>query len=119
MTLSGAPSSARGPPQAAPPQPSPYRGSPHVATPRELDNVVSLGVKPVGYAPSEGNDGIPTYLENAAGSRLRAADGYQELSKIAPTVFSIRPGFTWIDGGRGSGQKSGRPQAGRRGAGGR
>lgn len=29
------------------------------------------------------------------GSQLRAADKYDELSKIAPTVFSIRPGFTW------------------------
>ncbi|MFH8620946.1 ABC transporter substrate-binding protein [Streptomyces vietnamensis] len=87
----------------------------------ELDNVVSLGVKPVGYAPSEGDDGIPDYLKKDAGtpksvgtinnlnleaianlqpdlilgSRLRAADKYDELSKIAPTVFSIRPGFTW------------------------
>ncbi|GGT26687.1 ABC transporter substrate-binding protein [Streptomyces purpureus] len=87
----------------------------------ELDNVVSLGVKPVGYAPSEGDDGIPGYLKKDAGepksvgtinnlnleaianlepdlilgSQLRAADKYKELSKIAPTVFSIRPGFTW------------------------
>ncbi|MFE1547299.1 ABC transporter substrate-binding protein [Streptomyces sp. NPDC058718] len=87
----------------------------------ELDNVVSLGVQPVGYAPSEGDDGIPAYLEKDAGtpksvgtinnlnleaianlqpdlilgSQLRAADKYDELSKIAPTVFSIRPGFTW------------------------
>ncbi|MFI1716354.1 ABC transporter substrate-binding protein [Streptomyces litmocidini] len=87
----------------------------------ELDNVVSLGVKPVGYAPSEGDDGIPAYLAKDAGtpksvgtinnlnleaianlqpdlilgSQLRAADKYDELSKIAPTVFSIRPGFTW------------------------
>ncbi|MEU3427172.1 ABC transporter substrate-binding protein [Streptomyces gardneri] len=87
----------------------------------ELDNVVSLGVQPVGYAPSEGDDGIPGYLKKDAGtpksvgtinnlnleaianlqpdlilgSQLRAADKYDELSKIAPTVFSIRPGFTW------------------------
>lgn len=87
----------------------------------ELDNVVSLGLKPVGYAPSEGDDGIPGYLAKDAGSpksvgtinnlnleaianlqpdlilgsQLRAADKYDELSKIAPTVFSIRPGFTW------------------------
>ncbi|MFF5972368.1 ABC transporter substrate-binding protein [Streptomyces sp. NPDC012769] len=87
----------------------------------ELDNVVSLGVKPVGYAPAEGDDGIPGYLKKDAGSpksvgtinnlnleaianlqpdlilgsQLRAADKYDELSKIAPTVFSIRPGFTW------------------------
>lgn len=87
----------------------------------ELDNVVSLGVKPVGYAPTEGDDGIPGYLRKDAGSpknvgtinslnleaiaalkpdlilgsELRAAKMYPQLSKIAPTVFSIRPGFTW------------------------
>src|SRR6478752_7603978 len=87
----------------------------------EFDNVVSLGVKPVGYAPSEGDAAIPSYLAKDAGnpvsvgtinslnleaiaglkpdlilgSQLRAADTYDELSKIAPTVFSIRPGFTW------------------------
>ncbi|MDQ8701309.1 iron-siderophore ABC transporter substrate-binding protein [Streptomyces sp. LHD-70] len=87
----------------------------------ELDNVVSLGVQPVGYAPTEGDDGIPGYLAKDAGkpksvgtinalnleaiaalkpdlilgSELRAAKMYPQLSKIAPTVFSIRPGFTW------------------------
>jgi iron complex transport system substrate-binding protein len=87
----------------------------------ELDNVASLGVKPVGYAPTEGDEGVPGYLKKEAGSpknvgtinnlnleaiaalkpdlilgsQLRAADKYDELSKIAPTVFSIRPGFTW------------------------
>ncbi|MFJ9055844.1 ABC transporter substrate-binding protein [Streptomyces sp. NPDC102409] len=87
----------------------------------EFDNVVSLGLKPVGYAPSEGDAAIPSYLKKDAGnpesvgtinslnleriaglkpdlilgSQLRAADLYDELSTIAPTVFSIRPGFTW------------------------
>ncbi|MER6132090.1 iron-siderophore ABC transporter substrate-binding protein [Streptomyces sp. NPDC001815] len=87
----------------------------------ELDNVVSLGVKPVGWAPTEGSAGIPSYLKKDAGSpkdvgtinalnleaiaglkpdlilgsELRAAKLYPQLSKIAPTVFSIRPGFTW------------------------
>ncbi|MEU1800328.1 iron-siderophore ABC transporter substrate-binding protein [Streptomyces sp. NPDC019937] len=87
----------------------------------ELDNVVSLGVKPVGYAPSEGDQAIPGYLKKAAGnpknvgtinnlnleainalhpdlilgSKLRAEPLYDELKQIAPTVFSIRPGFTW------------------------
>ncbi|MFF3287303.1 ABC transporter substrate-binding protein [Streptomyces sp. NPDC003023] len=87
----------------------------------ELDNVASLGVKPVGYAPTEGDDGVPGYLKKEAGnpksigtinslnleaiaalkpdlilgSQLRASDKYKELSQIAPTVFSIRPGFTW------------------------
>ncbi|MFD9411979.1 ABC transporter substrate-binding protein [Streptomyces sp. NPDC059989] len=87
----------------------------------ELDNVVSLGLQPVGYAPSEGDEGIPDYLKKDAGepksvgtinnlnleainalkpdlilgSQLRAADKYEALSKIAPTVFAIRPGFPW------------------------
>ncbi|SEO05433.1 ABC transporter substrate-binding protein [Actinacidiphila rubida] len=87
----------------------------------ELDNVVSLGIKPVGLAVTEGSPKLPSYLKGEAGdpasvgtinslnleainnlhpdlilgSQLRAADSYDELSKIAPTVFSIRPGFTW------------------------
>ncbi|GAA5004647.1 ABC transporter substrate-binding protein [Streptomyces siamensis] len=87
----------------------------------ELDNVVSLGVKPVGLAPTEGSPELPSYLKKDAGtpknvgtinslnleaiaalkpdlilgSQLRAAASYDELSQIAPTVFSIRPGFTW------------------------
>ncbi|MET9698754.1 iron-siderophore ABC transporter substrate-binding protein [Streptomyces sp. NPDC006529] len=87
----------------------------------ELDNVVSLGLQPVGYAPTEGDEGIPGYLKDGAGtpqsvgtinslnleainalkpdlilgSQLRSADKYAALSKIAPTVFSIRPGFPW------------------------
>ncbi|MFF2851514.1 ABC transporter substrate-binding protein [Streptomyces sp. NPDC058001] len=87
----------------------------------ELDNVVSLGVRPVGYAPTEGDTALPSYLGKNAGSpknvgtinslnleaianlrpdlilgsELRAAKLYPQLSKIAPTVFSIRPGFTW------------------------
>ncbi|MBO0656758.1 iron-siderophore ABC transporter substrate-binding protein [Streptomyces triculaminicus] len=87
----------------------------------ELDNVVSLGIKPVGWAPSEGSQDIPEYLKKDVGepksvgtinnlnleavnelkpdlilgSKLRAEKNYKDLSKIAPTVFSIRPGFTW------------------------
>lgn len=87
----------------------------------ELDNVVSLGVKPVGWAPTEGSPKLPSYLAGNGGSpksvgtisslnleaiaglhpdlilgsQLRAAPQYAALSKIAPTVFSIRPGFTW------------------------
>ncbi|MGW2840292.1 iron-siderophore ABC transporter substrate-binding protein [Streptomyces sp. NPDC001493] len=87
----------------------------------ELDNVVSLGVEPVGLALTEGSPELPSYLKADAGkpanvgtinslnleaiaalkpdlilgSQLRAADSYDELSQIAPTVFSIRPGFTW------------------------
>jgi iron complex transport system substrate-binding protein len=87
----------------------------------ELDNVVSLGIEPVGVATTEGSPELPSYLKKNAGSpksvgtinnlnleaiaalkpdlilgsQLRAAAQYNELSKIAPTVFSIRPGFTW------------------------
>ncbi|MGI5346884.1 ABC transporter substrate-binding protein [Streptomyces sp. CA-250714] len=87
----------------------------------EFDNAVSLGFKPVGLAPTEGDNGIPSYLKKKAGhpknvgtinnlnleaiaklkpdlilgSQLRAADKYKQLAAIAPTVFSIRPGFTW------------------------
>ncbi|MHA7956146.1 ABC transporter substrate-binding protein [Streptomyces sp. L500] len=87
----------------------------------ELDNVVSLGLKPVGWAPSEGSKGIPDYLKKDVGdpksvgtvnnlnleainelkpdlilgSKLRAEKHYKDLSKIAPTVFSVRPGYTW------------------------
>ncbi|MFJ9028630.1 ABC transporter substrate-binding protein [Streptomyces sp. NPDC102274] len=87
----------------------------------EFDNVVSLGLKPVGYAPTEGDESIPSYLRKGAGSpksvgtvnnlnleaiaglkpdlilgsQLRAADKYKALAEIAPTVFTIRPGFPW------------------------
>ncbi|MFF0445118.1 ABC transporter substrate-binding protein [Streptomyces sp. NPDC004609] len=87
----------------------------------ELDNVVSLGIEPVGYAPTEGNAGIPSYLGAGAGgpkevgtannlnleaiaalkpdlilgSEMRVADKYKALSAIAPTVLTVRPGYTW------------------------
>ncbi|GGX72167.1 ABC transporter substrate-binding protein [Streptomyces hiroshimensis] len=87
----------------------------------ELDNVVSLGIQPVGWAPSEGSQELPEYLKKDAGdpknvgtinnlnleainelhpdlilgSKLRAEKNYKDLAKIAPTVFSVRPGFTW------------------------
>ncbi|GAB2622223.1 iron-siderophore ABC transporter substrate-binding protein [Streptomyces capparidis] len=87
----------------------------------ELDNVVSLNVEPVGVALTEGSPTLPSYLKEDAGepaevgtinslnleaiaalkpdlilgSQLRAAEMYDELARIAPTVFSIRPGFTW------------------------
>ncbi|WP_086819269.1 ABC transporter substrate-binding protein [Allokutzneria sp. NRRL B-24872] len=87
----------------------------------ELDNVVALGVKPVGVAYAEGSPVMPGYLAAKAGdpanvgtinalkleaikglrpdlilgSRLRAEQLYPKLAEIAPTVFSLRPGFTW------------------------
>lgn len=87
----------------------------------ELDDVVTLGVTPVGMATTEGANPVPTYLADKVkdvpsvgtiqdlnleaiaalkpdlilGSKLRADKLYKQLSSIAPTVFSIRPGFPW------------------------
>ncbi|TCC32457.1 ABC transporter substrate-binding protein [Kribbella sindirgiensis] len=87
----------------------------------ELDDVLALGITPVGMATTAGQSGVPSYLADKAqgiktvggiselnleaiaalkpdlilGSKLRANDLYEKLSAIAPTVFSIRPGFPW------------------------
>lgn len=87
----------------------------------ELDDVVSLGITPVGMATTEGANPVPSYLADKVkdvasigtiqdlnleaiaalkpdlilGSQLRADKLYKQLSAIAPTVFSIRPGFPW------------------------
>jgi iron complex transport system substrate-binding protein len=87
----------------------------------ELDDVLALGITPVGMATTAGQSGVPSYLDALAqgiktvggiselnleaiaalkpdlilGSKLRAKDLYDKLSAIAPTVFSIRPGFPW------------------------
>lgn len=87
----------------------------------ELDSVVSLGIKPVGIPSTEGANAVPSYLapkvigakavgtiqelnleaiaalkpDLILGSKLRADKLYTQLSAIAPTVFSIRPGFPW------------------------
>jgi iron complex transport system substrate-binding protein len=85
----------------------------------EIDAVLSLGIVPVGTATPNGTvlsylqpqlegstnigslDGLR--LEAIAalepdlilGSQLRVDDLYDELSAIAPTVLSIRPGYPW------------------------
>lgn len=83
----------------------------------ELDAVLSLGVTPVGSATL--NNTYPKYLTTTGitpvgdlnslnleaiaalkpdlilGSKLRADQLYDKLTAIAPTVFSIRPGFPW------------------------
>jgi iron complex transport system substrate-binding protein len=85
----------------------------------ELDDVLSLGVTPVGIASPNGE--IPSYLQPKVagvsnigsldglrleavaalrpdlilGSRLRVDELYDQLTAIAPTVLSIRPGFPW------------------------
>ncbi|MED7952716.1 ABC transporter substrate-binding protein [Streptomyces sp. BE303] len=87
----------------------------------ELDNVVSLGIQPVGVVHTDGSKTMPSYLKAKAGSpaavgtinslnleaiaelkpdlilgsQLRAQDQYAQLSKVAPTVFSLRPGYPW------------------------
>lgn len=87
----------------------------------ELDGVLALGITPVGMATNAGQNGVPSYLADKAqgiktvggvselnleaiaalkpdlilGSKLRANDLYGKLTAIAPTVFSIRPGFPW------------------------
>ena len=87
----------------------------------ELDNVVALGVKPVGVAFPDGAPTMPSYIGDKAGtpenvgqvgklnletiaklqpdlilgSQLREEATYAKLSAIAPTVFSIRPGYPW------------------------
>lgn len=87
----------------------------------ELDAVLTLGVVPVGLANPEGISGPPSYLADQLedvtevgtinslnleaiaglepdlilGSQLRAEALYEPLAQIAPTVFSIRPGFPW------------------------
>lgn len=87
----------------------------------ELDSVLSLGITPVGMVTTKGANPVPSYLadkvkdvksvgtineinveEIAAlqpdlivGSKLRAEKIYSQLSEVAPTVFSIRPGFPW------------------------
>ncbi|WP_433503284.1 ABC transporter substrate-binding protein [Pseudonocardia halophobica] len=85
----------------------------------ELDDVLALGVTPVGLASPDGK--VPPYLEPKVGgatrlgtldplnleavaalkpdlilgSQLRVDQLYDRLTAIAPTVLSIRPGFPW------------------------
>lgn len=87
----------------------------------ELDAVITYGITPVGIPSTDGATSIPSYLADKVdgiqsigtiqelnleaiaalepdlilGSQLRADALYDQLSAIAPTVFSIRPGFPW------------------------
>ncbi len=87
----------------------------------EIDAVISLGITPVGIPSTEGANAIPSYLADRVatakpvgtiqqpnleaivalkpdlilGSQLRADKLYTQLAEIAPTIFSIRPGFPW------------------------
>jgi iron complex transport system substrate-binding protein len=85
----------------------------------EIDAVLALGTVPVGTATPNGT--VPSYLQPQLqgstnvgsldglrleaiaalqpdlilGSQLRVDELYDQLSAIAPTVLSIRPGFPW------------------------
>ncbi|WP_432495398.1 ABC transporter substrate-binding protein [Kineococcus auxinigenes] len=88
----------------------------------ELDAVLSLGVTPVGMGTTAGQTGLPSHLAEQVdgrvetvgpldqidleavaalrpdlvlGSALRVQELYPQLSQIAPTVLSHRPGFPW------------------------
>ncbi|SHG02554.1 ABC transporter substrate-binding protein [Streptoalloteichus hindustanus] len=87
----------------------------------ELDNVIALGVRPVGVAYTEGSPKMPSYVGDRGGqpvtvgnnnnlnleaiqnlrpdlilgSVLRLDQQYDKLAAIAPTIFTLRPGFTW------------------------
>lgn len=87
----------------------------------ELDSVLSLGITPVGMVTTEGASPVPTYLEDRVrgvepvgtilevnleaiaalepdlilGNQNKAEKLYPQLSEIAPTVLSIRPGYPW------------------------
>lgn len=87
----------------------------------ELDSVLALGMKPVGMTTSKGQNPVPDYMADKAsdietvgtinevnmekiaslnpdliiGSQLRMDKYFDQFNSIAPTVFSIRPGYTW------------------------
>lgn len=87
----------------------------------ELDSAVALGVKPVGAVKAPVEDGLLSYLSAQSegielvgeigepnleqiaalqpdlilGSDIRVKDFYDELSAIAPTVFTETVGVTW------------------------
>lgn len=87
----------------------------------ELDSAIALGVTPVGAVKAPVEEGLLSYLEDEAkdielvgeigepdlekiaalepdlilGSDIRVKDFYDELSAIAPTVFTETVGVTW------------------------
>lgn len=87
----------------------------------ELDSVVGLGIKPVGAVEAITGDGLPAYLGDAVegvelvgtieqpnveaiaalkpdlilSSKIRHEAIYDELSRVAPTVFTEEVGVTW------------------------
>lgn len=89
----------------------------------ELDSAIALGVTPVGAVRAPVNTGLLSYLQDEAegielvgeigepvlekitalqpdlilGSELRVAEFYDELSPIAPTLFTETVGVVWKD----------------------
>jgi iron complex transport system substrate-binding protein len=86
----------------------------------ELDSAMTLGVTPVGAVEAIPGEGLPSYLEGTGGienvgtieepnlekiaalepdlilsSKLRHEQIYDQLSQIAPTVFTETTGVTW------------------------
>ncbi|MCA1700124.1 MAG: iron-siderophore ABC transporter substrate-binding protein, partial [Actinobacteria bacterium] len=87
----------------------------------ELDSAVALGVKPVGAVEAIAGDGLPAYLGDAVkgvklvgtieqpnveaiaalapdlilSSKVRHEAIYDQLARVAPTVFSEEVGVTW------------------------
>jgi iron complex transport system substrate-binding protein len=102
---------------------SEIRGTPErivVLDTGELDSAISLGVTPVGAVEAVEGMGLPSYLEGTAdienvstieepnlekiatlepdlilSSKLRHEQIYDQLSQIAPTVFTETTGVTW------------------------
>ncbi|MFI6762055.1 ABC transporter substrate-binding protein [Micromonospora sp. NPDC050417] len=89
----------------------------------KIDSALSLGIVPVGAATAGESEGLPTYLGDKVssiktvglltepdleaitalkpdlimGSKFRQEKFYDELSAIAPTVFTEKVGITWKD----------------------
>ncbi len=109
----------------------------------ELDSAVALGVKPVGAVEAIAGDGLPAYLGDAVkgielvgtieqpnveaiaalrpdlilSSKVRHEAIYDQLARVAPTVFSEEVGVTWKENfalharALGQADKAGRLQA--------
>ncbi len=106
----------------------------------ELDSAVALGVKPVGAVRAPVEEGLLSYLEDKVqgvelvgeigepnlekiaalkpdlilGSDVRVKDFYDELSAIAPTVFTETVGVTWKDNLRAHAEALGRTKEAQR-----
>ncbi len=89
----------------------------------ELDSVLALGVKPVGAVAADATQGLQSYLSDRTqgvetvgtinepnleriaalqpdlilSNKVRHADIYDKLSRIAPTVFAEKVGVAWKD----------------------